>query len=354
MADEKKTTDVLMPVDMFVYELGKAYERNDGYIMGATGQNPRKWAATSWWFTQYDGNTQQKNKALYWRENAERVWDCNGMAEGIYKDYSGIDINTRARYNYAQWCSLKGAGMIPKECRMPGAAVFWGNTAADITHVAYLYAPVKPDDFSGDWYLIEARGVLNGVVKTKLSARKPNYWGLMDKYFDYSAYMPDDEVPFEYTYEETVYHLGDRNLSYGSEGDDVKELQTMLIELGYDCGIYGADGTFSDSTDISVRAFQKAKKLEVDGIVGPLTTQALEKAIAATEKPVTNPKKVVVTGGSVYVRTAPNVEKGKMLGIVHKGEEFSYQGQTSEDGWNLIDWNNHNAWISGRYSALKK
>lgn len=353
MAEEKKDL-MLMPIDQFVEELGKAYERNDGYIMGATGQNPRKWPANSWWFTQYDGNPKQKEKALYWRENAERVWDCNGMAEGIYKDYSGIDINTRARYNYAQWCDIKGAGMIPKKIRMPGAAVFWGNTSADITHVAYLFAPVKAGDFEGDWYLIEARGVANGVVKTKLSSRKPNYWGLMTKYFDYTAYIPDDQEELSCMFEETVYRLGDRDLSYDSEGDDVKELQSYLIELGYDLGVWGADGSFGDCTDIAVRAFQKAKKLTVDGIVGPKTLDALEKAMAATEKPVANPTKVLVTGGSVYVRSGPSVEKGKILGIVHKGDELPYQGQSSENGWHFVEYQNQNACISGKYTQLKK
>ena len=31
-----------MPITLFVAELKKACERHDGYIMGATGQNPRR------------------------------------------------------------------------------------------------------------------------------------------------------------------------------------------------------------------------------------------------------------------------------------------------------------------------
>ena len=75
-----------MPIGKFVSELEAALNRKDGYIMGSKGQNPKKWAANSWWYTQYSGD--QKKKALYWREHAERVWDCNGMAEGIYEDFS--------------------------------------------------------------------------------------------------------------------------------------------------------------------------------------------------------------------------------------------------------------------------
>ena len=174
-----------MPAGELVNELTKALDRRDGYIMGATGQDPKSWGANSRWFTQYAG--EQKKKALYWRANAARVWDCNGLAEGIYKDFSGSDINTKARYNYSGWCGVKGAGLIPKERRVPGAAVFFGDTASKIHHVAYLVEPVAAGKPEGDWYLIEARGVMYGVVKTRLNSRKPDFWGLMTKYFDYGS-----------------------------------------------------------------------------------------------------------------------------------------------------------------------
>ena len=158
----------------------------DGYIMGATGEDPRGWSKTSWWFTQYSGK--QREKALYWRENARRVWDCAGLAEGYYKDMTGADVNTRARYIYSGWCSVKGSGAIPAQHRMPGAAVFiYSASAGEITHIGYLVEPVEAGKPAGDWYVIEARGVMYGVVRTKLSERGWNRWGLMDKYFDYAA-----------------------------------------------------------------------------------------------------------------------------------------------------------------------
>ena len=154
----------LMPAALFARELGEALARKDGYIMGATGQDPRDWPADSHWFTQYSGA--QREKALYWRAHAQRVWDCNGLAEGLYRDYAGKNIDSKARYNYAQWCDPRGTGMIPAKYRTPGAAVFWGETAPDITHVAFLYEPVDAAKPRGDWYLIEARGVMTGVVCT--------------------------------------------------------------------------------------------------------------------------------------------------------------------------------------------
>ena len=59
-----------------------------------------------------------------------------------------------------------------------------------------------------------------------------------------------------------------------------------------------------------------------------------------------------MTGGSVNVRTAPNKEDGKILGVVHRNDILEYQGVTSDNNWYLVIYNNSNAWISGKYSIL--
>ena len=331
-----------MPISKFVAELEAALNRKDGYIMGAKGQNPKKWATNSWWYTQYNDSSTQKKKALYWRENAARVWDCNGLAEGIYQDWSGVDINTKARYNYSGWCSIKGTGMIPAKYRQPGAAVFWGNKASSITHVAYLYKPVNSAKPEGDWYMIEARGVTYGVVKTKLLSRKPNFWGIMDKYFDYGNedYIPADP------------ELGERILRNGMEGADVKAMQEGLIKLGYDCGKWGADGDFGDATEMALEKFQRDYGLEADGEYGSKSHSAMKKALADKDKPASNPRYVTIEGGNCYVRSAPNTS-GNKLGVAYAGDKLSYQGQTAENGWHLVIFKNQNGWVSGKYGKLE-
>lgn len=332
---------VKVPIAKFVESLTDAFYRKDGYIMGSQGQNPKKWAKDSWWFTQYT-DAKQREKALYWREHAQRVWDCNGMAEGIYKDFTGTDINSKARFNYAQWCDPKGKGMIPVQYRVPGAAVFWGDTASSIHHVAYLVKPVSDGKPDGDWYLVEARGVLYGVVATKLLSRKPNFWGLMTKYFDYSGAA--DVQP-------TVPAFGSRTLRNGSEGEDVKELQQKLIELGYDCGRWGADGDFGDATEMAVMAFQRDAKIDVDGIVGAATVSAIEKAISDKNQPPETAKAVQIFGGNCWVRTMANTD-AQTLGVARNGEEWPYAGETTQSGWNKIVWNNRDGWVSGKYSRV--
>ena len=148
-----------------------------------------------------------------------------------------------------------------------------------------------------------------------------------------------------------AYKLGDRILKNGMTGDDVKELQEMLISLDYDCGIWGADGEFGDATQIAVERFQTAHDCMVDGEVGPETLAALEKAMEAAEAPVADARYVKIVNGNCYVRTAPNTD-GQKLGVAHWGDLLKYQGVTSENGWNLVEYIGQNGWVSGRYSEL--
>ena len=62
-------------------------------------------------------------------------------------------------------------------------------------------------------------------------------------------------------------------LTKGSKGDSVKALQILLNGYGFDCG--KADGSFGPATLTAVKAFQKARKLTVDGSVGAKTWAAL-------------------------------------------------------------------------------
>lgn len=309
-----------MPITLFVAELKKACERHDGYIMGATGQNPRTWTKGSWFLTQYKNRSKyteaNEKKALYWYEHAARVWDCNGLAEGIYKDYTGVSIDTKARYNYANWCGVKGSGMIPAEYRVPGAAIFWGNRASDIHHVAYLVEPVSEGKPEGDWYIIEARGVMYGVVKTRLNERKPNYWGLMDLYYDYSGSDASCE----------------RILRRGMSGADVKSMQEALIRLGYSCGKYGADGDFGSETEAALIKMQENNRLLADGIYGAESRAMVEKLLALLDntpelepdaKPEPPEDGYSVTGGSVWLWTAPPGNGGQKAHTVHKGDALA-------------------------------
>lgn len=108
-------------------------------------------------------------------------------------------------------------------------------------------------------------------------------------------------------------------LKYGSTGDAVQTMQTMLITLGYSCGKYGADGEFGADTLDAVIAFQDDHDLEADGVYGPLTATALNTAYAAkvtgsTTKPSESARLFVgkCTGDDVNVRTWAGTEYGNI------------------------------------------
>lgn len=66
-----------------------------------------------------------------------------------------------------------------------------------------------------------------------------------------------------------------RMLGMGDDGKAVRVLQRLLIAEGYNCGGFGADGVFGAGTERSVRSYQGAHGLAVDGIVGAKTWGSL-------------------------------------------------------------------------------
>lgn len=144
------------------------------------------------------------------------------------------------------------------------------------------------------------------------------------------------------------HHLGERILKNGSEGSDVKELQTALVQLGYSCGSYGCDGEFGDATQQAVRRFQQDSGCDVDGEVGPETLAALEEALGGDA--ITG-YHVNIMGGNCYVRSAPNTNATKM-GVAREGDMYPFGGAVSPDGWLLIEYQGQNGWVSGKYGAV--
>lgn len=106
--------------------------------------------------------------------------------------------------------------------------------------------------------IIEAKGRAYGVVSSSVSSSR-NAFGRLPIKWD------DEPQGFVFT----------RNLKKGMKGEDVKELQKLLMKKGYTLAKYGADGSFGTETDRAVRRVQVDKKLKVDGIAGKNTITAL-------------------------------------------------------------------------------
>jgi peptidoglycan hydrolase-like protein with peptidoglycan-binding domain len=65
-------------------------------------------------------------------------------------------------------------------------------------------------------------------------------------------------------------------LKQGSNDPAVRDLQEALKILGFDPG--PLDGVFGTATEAAVRAFQQAKGIQVDGVVGRITWINIDEA----------------------------------------------------------------------------
>jgi hypothetical protein len=84
-------------------------------------------------------------------------------------------------------------------------------------------------------------------------------------------------------------------LRRGDSGEYVTLAQAELIQKGYSCGSFGADGKFGAGTEKAVREFQRdhtdetGNPLKVDGIIGQKTWAALDSSEPAIKYTVTIP-----------------------------------------------------------------
>ena len=103
------------------------------------------------------------------------------------------------------------------------------------------------------------------------------------------------------------------NLTVGSTGTDVVELQTVLMNAGYNIPAIAAGtpkGYFGSQTQTAVKAYQAARSIPSTGFVGPLTRGALNGgAVATTPVAVGCPVGFTCTpvGGTSPVVTTPGV-----------------------------------------------
>lgn len=95
-------------------------------------------------------------------------------------------------------------------------------------------------------------------------------------------------------------------LKKGCKGKWVKILQEKLISEGYALPKFGADSDFGNETLNAVKAFQKAKGLTADGVVGEKTWKALDGGLI-------NPAKV-----DIYTVTITQLNKEQAEAIINE------------------------------------
>lgn len=185
-------------------------------------------------------------KSYMWTKNPFEFLDSdrtNITVQNIYKANNMPDASANSYFTLAKKEGMDW-GTIDTIPEIPGIAVTYSG------HIGY---------YIGNGEVVEARGFNYGVVTTKLKNRPWKNWY---------------KIPC-LKYGKVSITLGSRTLKKGMKGDDVKELQQKLIQLGYNLGKYGADGDFGEKTDAAVRTFQQDNNLTIDGIVGKKTITKL-------------------------------------------------------------------------------
>jgi N-acetylmuramoyl-L-alanine amidase len=129
---------------------------------------------------------------------------------------------------------------------------------------------------------------------------------------------------------EARWSLGDRLLRYDPErplrGDDVRRLQELLLELGYDAG--RADGILGAETEAGLRAFQRDYGLNADGTCGPATLRALKQL----GRRVTGGRPQLLRQSASLVESGPHlIGRVIVLDPGHGGDDTGYTaGETTE------------------------
>ena len=195
-----------------------------------------------------------------------QAYDCAQLTRYSCKA-AGTELVSGAN---SQWKKVTWAkkGAISTLPDVPGVLLYHENASGTMTHTGV---------YIGDGYAVEARGAKYGVVKTAVKDRTWTHWAALPGVLDGDQVTivpvePEErpETPTETTTQATESGVIPMNtLKNGSRGTQVKVLQFLLNELGYDCG--EADGIFGSKTLTAVKAYQKAKGLTVDGICGKNT-----------------------------------------------------------------------------------
>ena len=116
-------------------------------------------------------------------------------------------------------------------------------------------------------------------------------------------------------------------VSYGSKGSDVTELQKLLNNNGYNLSV---DGDFGSKTQAAVKDYQQKNGLAVDGIVGTNTWGALTKANTATQTPT----------ATTPTETTPKYEAYKPSDTVLQAEAMLKEQMANKPGEYQSTWQN--------------
>lgn len=198
--------------------------------------------------------------------DGKQAYDCAQLTRYSCKA-AGQELvsGANSQWKKTAWDQTGKIGTLPD---VPGVLLYHVNSSGTMTHTGV---------YIGGGYAVEARAAKYGVVKTAVKDRTWTHWAALPGVLtgEELTIVPDapavDLPEPEETKTETAKAevITMTTLRSGSRGTQVKVLQYLLNEFGFDCG--SADGIFGQKTLAAVKSYQKAKGLTADGICGKNT-----------------------------------------------------------------------------------
>ena len=261
--------------------------------------------------------------------------DCSSAVKAAIQAAAGINIgsNTDAQIrNRAKGIIVHQSddGTLPDESLLlPGDALYYKGNKYHVMDVGHVEMYTGTNELYG-------HGSGTGPVKHDMDEYSARRKAQNKQYFMTIRWITDsmsNDTPPQKPM-----------LRRGNSGDAVRELQEMLIAMGYSCGKYGADGEFGRSTECAVKLYQAEHNLDTDGIVGDKTWAALAAEQVGEDNEAEQDMQIIIGSGSWHVRTAPSKTAAK-LGYVKSGDMLGVRGEETE-GWIGVWFNGEAAWIS--------
>lgn len=282
-------------------------------------------------------------------QTAYGVSNAKGLLGGNFNDYTPSSAQLYKNKN-AWYTSPK-----------VGDQIFFKNSSR-ICHTGLVY---KVDSLYV--YTIEGNtSSASGVVANGGCVAAKKYLKTYSKIAGYGRPNYGDQSEFNKASAAPATPAKKNYLEKGDKGNDVKELQKMLIACGYSCGSTGADGDFGNDTFKAVKKFQKAYKLTVDGIAGKATMAKLKevykKKTDTTSSVKVDPadyfnKKYAAdykTTSDLNLRVGAGATKKKIV-TIPKGktvECYGYYSKSLGKVWLLVKYDKYTGFCSMSY--LKK
>jgi len=262
------------------------------------------------WYHVYWGDNGGWINAKYLSSNLGSVPSpdtSNSIPSGSYGVVTGDNVNIRSGGSIsASILGQAGKGEKLKVAYRDGDwyHVYWGADGGWINanylspNLGSVSSPDIPDSIaSGSWGEVtgnnvnirrsgsinaEVLGQANSGEKLKVAHRQGEwyevYWGASGGWI-HANFLKPSSAPTSTTAKpiETGARYGTRVLYNGVEGNDVKNLQSDLVKLGYLDSTEDIDGKFGTKTEAEVKHFQEIHGLKpVDGKVGDDTKAQLE------------------------------------------------------------------------------